>query len=121
MQKFTALKQRAANAIVKNIRAIPEFCKEPVLNEGGIYCGIWLEDGPHESLTVADDFPECAKMSHRIFYIFQKPDGQFPAMVSQKGPGYRQIQQVVPIACTAWELAQKNGDEAFLAESFKSF
>ena len=93
--------------------------KTPVLMECATwYRGIWLEDGPHESLTLAKDFPEIAKMSHRIFYIHQKENGQFPAAVKQDAIGYRQIQQVVPIAATALELARMTGDEAFLAESF---
>lgn len=115
---FSSLKKRAEESISKNIRPVPGCTGIPVLNEGGIYCGIWLEDGPHESLTLAKDMPEVAKMSHRIFYIHQKPDGQMPAMVTGNGPGFRQIQQVVPIAVTAWELAQMTGDEGFLAESF---
>lgn len=120
MEKFEALRKRAESAIIRNLRPVPGSNGVPVLNEGGIYCGIWLEDGPHESLTIAGDFPEEAKMSHRIFYIHQKPDGQMPAMVTGTGPGYRQIQQVVPIAASAWELSQMTGDEAFLAESFEA-
>ena len=117
-ERFASLLNRAECDIEKNIRPVCG-CKDiPVLNEGGVYCGIWLECGPHESLTIAEKYPDVAMMSHRIFYIHQKEDGQFPSSIGAKGPGYRQIQQVVPIACTALELAKMTGDEAFLAESF---
>lgn len=119
-ERFAALKTRAENEIVKNIRPVFGCNGTPVLNEGGIYCGIWLECGPLESLTIAGDFPEEAMMSHRIFYIHQSAEGQFPASVKEDSAGYRQIQQVVPIACTALELAKMTGNEAFLAESFEA-
>ena len=88
-ERFSSLFDRAEHDIEKNIR--PVFgCKDiPVLNEGGVYCGIWLECGPHESLTIAEKHPDVAMMSHRIFYIHQKEDGQFPSSIGAKGPGYR--------------------------------
>lgn len=117
VRRFDPLRKRAEQQILENLR--PVFGSgEPVLNEGGVYCGIWLECGPHESLTIAGVAPEAAMMSHRIFYLHQRPDGQFPSSVGSKGAGYRQIQQVVPIARTALELAEMTGSEAFLAESF---
>ena len=41
-----------------------------------------------------------------------------PAAIKKSGLGYGQIQMVVPIAATAWELAQLAPDEAFLAEAY---
>ncbi len=119
-ERFASLLNRAECDIEKNIRPVAG-CKDiPVLNEGGVYCGIWLECGPHESLTIAKKYPDVAMMSHRIFYIHQKEDGQFPSSIGAERIGYRQIQQVVPIACTALELAKMTGNEAFLAESFEA-
>ena len=115
---FSALRERAERQIMENLRPVSGSGGQPVLNEGGVYHGIWLECGPHESLTIAGEAPEAALMSHRIFYIHQKDDGQLPCLVCTKGPGYRQIQQAVPIARTALELAKRTGNEAFLAESF---
>ena len=114
----TALKCLAEREILKNVRPVFGSGGRGVLTEGIGYEGIWLECGPHESLTIAEEAPEAALMSHRIFYIHQRPDGQFPYAVKGDRAGYRQIQQVVPIACTALELAEILGDEAFLAESF---
>ena len=119
LEKYRPLYTRAQEELLKNVGMVQGCTDTPVLMECATwYRGIWLEDGPHESLTLAKDFPEIAKMSHRIFYIHQKENGQFPAAIKETLVGYRQIQQVVPIASTAWELAQITGDEAFLAESF---
>lgn len=120
MRTFSSLLRRADDGIRKNLRPVFGSGGAPVLNEGGVYCGIWLECGPHESLTIARDFPEAALMSHRIFYIHQSAEGQFPSSVKADSAGFRQIQQVVPIACTALELAEITGNEAFLVESYSA-
>lgn len=118
-KKYRPLYLRAKEGLRKNLGFVQGCGDVPVLMECGTwYQGIWLEDGPHESLTLAEDLPEVAEMCHRIFYLHQKEDGQFPAVIKKDVIGYRQIQQVVPIAATAWELAQTTGNEAFLAESF---
>ncbi|MGA7524685.1 MAG: alpha-L-rhamnosidase [Acidobacteriaceae bacterium] len=44
--------------------------------------------------------------------------GHEPARVRGGGPGYGQIQMVVPIAATAWELAQQWGDEELLNTAY---
>jgi hypothetical protein len=50
----------------------------------------------------------------------QREDGQLPASVKLSGMNWGQCQMVVPIAATAWELAQKASDDAFLAEAYAS-
>ena len=114
------LRERAFAGLERN--CVPVFGSggKRVLTEGGIYTGIWLECGPHESLTLAPFLPEVALMSHRIFYLHQREDGQFPAYILGDRAGYSQIQQVVPIAATAWELAQMTGSGSFLQESYEA-
>ena len=75
------LRERAFAGLERN--CVPVFGSggKRVLTEGGIYTGIWLECGPHESLTLAPFLPEVALMSHRIFYLHQREDGQFPAYI----------------------------------------
>ena len=113
------LRERAFAGLERN--CVPVFGSggKRVLTEGGIYTGIWLECGPHESLTLAPLLPEVALMSHRIFYLHQREDGQFPAYILGDRAGYSQIQQVVPIAATAWELAQMTGSGVFCKRAMK--
>lgn len=112
-----------------NIRKVPDFAK-PVLVEGAVYPGVWQECAPQEGLVygqLARFLPhvegqsaplEIARNNHQAFFALQKPDGQFPAAVKMSGLGYGQIQMVVPIAATAWELVQITHDEPFLAEAY---
>jgi len=95
---------------------------EPVQAEGSVYNGVWLEDGPQEGAVLASLAPEAARSvarnNHLIFFGLQKPDGQLPYSVKSAGPGFGQIQMVVPIASTAWELAQRWGDEELLTKAY---
>ena len=97
-ENWSALQERAIAGLERNCRPVYGSGNASVLNEGGIYTGIWLESGPYESTVVADLFPEVALASHRIFYRHQRPDGQFPAYILRDRAGYSQIQQVTPIA-----------------------
>ena len=116
--------------LANNVNLAPKF-DAPVLFEGPIFQGIWLECGPHEALEYAllsdyiqlgsaKAFPwDIARNSHRIFFANQREDGQFPAFLNHRsGVNYAQIQMVVPIAATAWEVAQKLQDKAFLLEAY---
>jgi hypothetical protein len=108
---------RALAVLAGNVRALPGFPR-PVLTEGASYDGIWMECGPHEALVHRRFAPEAAKDSHLIFFALQKPDGQVPANIKRTGPGFGQIQMAVPIAATAWELAQATGDEQLLRTAY---
>ena len=87
------------------------------------YGGIWQECAPQEGLVYgtlqkyvatqpgAPTPLQTARANHMAFFAQQKPDGQLPASIKladQVGTsgGYGQIQMVVPIAATAWELFQ---------------
>jgi hypothetical protein len=120
---------KALAVLAGNIKPVPNFDSQ-VLYEGAVYRGTWQECGPHESLAYAQlarfvpALPgkpaplEVARSTHRAFFANQRADGQLPANVHVTGLGFGQIQMVVPIAATAWELAQMLGDEAFLLEAY---
>jgi hypothetical protein len=91
---------------------------EPVLIEGGVYAGIWLECGPHEGLVYGHVAPEVAKANHVVFFHHQREDGYLPCWVRADRIGSAQIQMVVPIAATALETAELTGDEAFLQRAY---
>ena len=90
----------------------------PVLIEGGVYSGIWLECGPVEGLVYGRFAPQVARANHDVFFHHQREDGYFPCWVWGDRKGAGQIQMVVPIAATALETADLLGDEAFLARAY---
>ncbi len=117
-----------------NIRIAPRY-PHPVLVEGAVYPGIWQECAPHEGLVyatlnqfIASDpgqpTPfEVARNNHMSFFAQQRPDGQIPASIKLADPvqnpgGYGQIQMVVPIAATAWELSQLTRDDELLVIAY---
>jgi TAT (twin-arginine translocation) pathway signal sequence len=116
----------ALAVLAGNVKVMPKF-DQPVLQEGSVYRGTWMECGPHESLAYAqlaqfvtpvDAGPsplQVAINTHRAFFANQREDGQLPANITKWGVGWSMIQMVVPIAATAWEVAQIAKDEAFLS------
>jgi hypothetical protein len=108
---------RALSVLAANVQRLPRY-DHPVLIEGAAYQGIWLECGPHESLVYRKFRPDVALHSHRCFFELQRADGQMPCNNKLSGMGFGQIQMVVPIAATVWELAQATGDEALLREAY---
>jgi len=110
----------AIACLAGNVRDVPKFDR-PVLFEGAVYPGVWQECGPHEGLVygtlakyVGESAPAkaplaVARNNHMAFFALQREDGQLPASVKLTEVGYGQIQMVVPIAATAWEVAQLTG------------
>ena len=94
----------------------------PVLIEGSVYGGVWLECAPQEgevcSTAGRQGVREAARNNHLIFFALQKEDGQLPCNVKANGPGFGQIQMVVPIAATAWELARESNDSELLEKAY---
>jgi hypothetical protein len=124
----------ALAVLAENIKTVPNF-DHPVLVEGSVYPGVWLECGPHEGLvygTLApyvaaqDGVPsplQIARNNHMAFFALQRPvghesAGQLPAAIKMSNVGYGQIQMVVPIAATAWELSQLTDDDELLVTAY---
>jgi hypothetical protein len=97
---------------------------DPVLIEGSVYPGVWMECAPQESAVYSAVGPDpaltAARNNHLIFFALQKEDGQLPCSVKANGPGFGQIQMVVPIAATAWEMAQQLGDSELLEKAYNA-
>jgi hypothetical protein len=127
--RWRATWSAALEVLAGNVRKAPRF-DAPILFEGSTYQGAWQECGPHESLVYASlahavaprkdglTPSEIARNTHRAFFQLQREDGQLPAAVKMSDVGFGQIQMVVPIAATAWDLAQSTHDEAFLQEAY---
>jgi hypothetical protein len=125
----------ALAVLAGNVRSMPRYA-HPVLVEGSTYAGIWLECAPQEGqvygtlqkyvATPPGATPlEVARANHMAFFANQKPDGQLPSSIKLADKvgtdaGYGQIQMVVPIAATAWEIAQLTGDDELLVTAYKS-
>jgi hypothetical protein len=116
---YQSLYDRALNLLAANLQVMHGFDK-PVLIEGSVYRGIWLECGPQEGLVYSLIRPDVARNNHAIFFDLQQEDGQIPCSVKQAGAGFGQIQMVVPIAATAWELTQATQDSELLENAYRS-
>ena len=109
--------REALAGLAGNIRLVYGFGR-PVLTEGGDYPGIWLECGPLEGLAYGRHALEVARVNHEVFFDLQREDGYLPCWVRGDRIGSAQIQMAVPIAATALEVAERHGDEAFLARAY---
>ena len=107
----------ALDVLRKNTTNVSGY-SEPVLIEGANYSGIWMECAPHEGLTYAEIRPDIARNNHLAFFALQKEDGQIPCWSRTTATGFGQIQMVVPIAATAWELAERTGDSELLEKAY---
>jgi len=126
----------AAVAILMNNQRHVLSYKQRVLVEGAQYGGIWMEGAPQEGLVfagLADYIPRwasqptpqmIARANHTAFFALQREDGQIPAWMGSVagavGVGFGQIQMVVPIAATAWELAEQTKDEKLLISAYSA-
>lgn len=108
----------ALETLARNTTRVSGY-SEPVLIEGSSYSGIWLECAPQEGLVYAEIRPDVASNNHLAFFALQKEDGQIPCWVRTTAAGFGQIQMVVPIAATAWELVERTGDEELLETAYE--
>ncbi|RXH58580.1 MGH1-like glycoside hydrolase domain-containing protein [Granulicella sibirica] len=111
----------AIATVAGNIRILPprpDGYSEPMLIEGSTYNGVWMECGPHEALVWAhlaephEGTPspmQVARNNHMAFFALQRPDGQFPSACRATSTGFEQIQMVISLAATAWELSRRPG------------
>ena len=107
-----------------NIVEFPMHPHHPVLVEGSVYHGVWMECAPQEGEVWDAVGPaaarDAARNNHLIFFALQKEDGQLPYSVKSTGAGFSQIQMVVPVAATAWELARRWGDSELLEKAYSA-
>ncbi|PRZ16759.1 MGH1-like glycoside hydrolase domain-containing protein [Nesterenkonia sandarakina] len=75
----------------------------PVLNEGGVYAGSWIEStGTINTEVLSRLAPRTAKETFALFARHQRGDGLIPYKVTADGPGFSQIQIVTPLARSVW-------------------
>lgn len=111
---------RAALQVLKGNTVQVFRFPDPVLIEGSVYRGVWLECAPQEGLVYSFFNPAAGIANHRIFFDLQREDGYLPCSVKADSLGAGQIQMVVPIAATALEVYERFGDSQFLEKAYKS-
>jgi len=88
---------------------VPTGGDEPILQEGGIYLGCWLEStGTINAELLSRFVPSVAESTFRSFAIHQREDGLIPYKVTEHGPAFRQIQLVTPLARSIWNHYKLN-------------
>ncbi|HEX7799459.1 MAG TPA: alpha-L-rhamnosidase [Asticcacaulis sp.] len=117
--RWQAAYDKALGVLAGNVQVLPRF-SAPVLIEGADYAGVWMECGPHEALVYRRFRPDVARNTHMTFFALQRMDGQLPYNNKATGTGFGQIQMVVPIAATAWELARATGDQELLETAYRA-
>ena len=110
----------AVGTLAGNVMKMPNY-RKPVLTEGSVYHGVWLEDAPQEGLLYSRFQPEIGRNNHTVFFKLQRGDGLLPCAVKTSGVEHSQLQLVVPISATAYELAQQTGDEELLEMAYKAW
>jgi hypothetical protein len=106
--EFTAQYWRAVRELFSCIK--PTAGAQPILNEGGIYHGCWLESTGTISAELLSRFlPEVAEATFLAFATHQRDDGLFPYKLTADGPVFSQIQLVSPLARSVFTHYRLNG------------
>jgi hypothetical protein len=95
---------------------------EPILQEGGIYLGCWLEStGTINAELLSRLIPSVSETTYLAFAQHQREDGLLPYKLTENGPSFRQIQLVTPLARSVWNHYQLHGkDSSFLKTMYKA-
>jgi hypothetical protein len=98
----------------------PTSGPEPILHEGGVYHGCWLEStGTINAELLSRFLPSVAERTFAGFAKHQREDGLFPYKITANGPAFSQIQTVTPLARSVWTHYLLNGrPRAFLERMY---
>lgn len=88
----------------------PTMGPVPILHEGGVYQGCWLEStGTINAELLSRFLPSVTQRTFTAFAEQQRSDGLFPYKITPNGPGFSQIQTVTPLARSVWTHYLLNG------------
>lgn len=123
--KFAASSDKLEGVYYEALRklldcVVPTGGEEPILHEGGIYLGCWLEStGTINAELLSRFMPSVSQSTYELFADYQREDGLMPYKLTEAGPSYRQIQLVTPLARSVWNHYQLNGqDKTFLRKMY---
>ncbi|MDR1901452.1 MAG: hypothetical protein LBQ88_04110 [Treponema sp.] len=98
---------------------VPSASGGPMLIEGAVFIGNWLESTGTISTELLSRFcPEAAQATFELFADFQRPDGLIPYKLLASGPSFRQIQMVTPLARSVWNHYCLHRDKKFLEKMY---
>lgn len=112
--RFVARSERYTSRYYQAVRELFECIKpaaddEPILHEGGVYHGCWLEStGTINTELLARFLPDIATATYEAFATHQRDDGLIPYKLTPQGPGFSQIQLVTPLARCVWNHYRLN-------------
>ena len=110
--RFAASSPEMEAQYYRAIRELFGAIKEPgpILHEGGVYQGCWLEStGTINAELLSRFLPSIAERTFASFAAHQREDGLFPYKVTANGPAFSQIQTVTPLARSVWTHYLLNG------------
>lgn len=123
--KFAASSDKFESVYYEALRklldcVVPTLGDKPILHEGGIYLGCWLEStGTINAELLSRFLPSVSQTTYEMFADNQREDGLIPYKLTETGPSYRQIQLVTPLARSVWNHYQLNGkDQTFLRKMY---
>lgn len=111
--------EKALNGIRSNMRPVYNY-KEPVINEGGMYDGIWLEGSPLMGNIYGEYEPQVAYHTHMAFIANQDAEGFLPPSISSRDVKTGHIQTVVPFARTALMAVKQFELEQLLLPAYEA-
>tara|TARA_R110002124_G_scaffold284368_1_gene461484 strand:+ start:6518 stop:8167 length:1650 start_codon:yes stop_codon:yes gene_type:complete len=117
------MEARYCDAVRELIACIkPGVDGRPLLNEGGIYFGCWLEStGTINAELLSRFIPSVAAATFAGFATHQRADGLFPYKLTATGPVFSQIQTVTPLARSVWtHYCLNDHDKAWLAQMYRA-
>ncbi|WFB59075.1 hypothetical protein [Paenibacillus sp. BR1-192] len=89
---------------------VPMNGTDPILQEGGIYLGCWLEStGTINAELLSRLIPSVSETTYLAFADQQREDGLLPYKLTEKGASFRQIQLVTPLARCVWNHYELHG------------
>lgn len=101
---------------------VPMNGSGPILQEGGIYLGCWLEStGTINAELLSRLIPSVSETTYLAFADQQREDGLLPYKLTENGPSFRQIQLVTPLARCVWNHYELHGrDLSFLKTMYQA-
>lgn len=101
---------------------VPMNGSDPILQEGGIYLGCWLEStGTINAELLSRLIPSVSETTYLAFAHQQREDGLLPYKLTENGPSFRQIQLVTPLARCIWNHYELHGrDLSFLKTMYQA-
>ncbi|WP_108398162.1 MGH1-like glycoside hydrolase domain-containing protein [Devosia submarina] len=112
--RFVARSERYTSRYYQAVRELfdcikPAVDNTPILHEGGVYHGCWLEStGTINTELLSRFLPDIATATYEAFATHQRADGLIPYKLTLQGPGFSQIQLVTPLARCIWNHYRLN-------------